>query len=515
MERSREDKTSLPAIAAGLGGALRQLRAARDLTQSKLARLSGVKRSLISAYEADKIVPDASTLGRLLQAMNLQWGAIDRAKSFLSRLASEESSRASLECPPSDTDAILQAAEEEVSAVGLRAAELLRSTAQVGNLLVHLRRLGAEKDGTRKERDRALARKLFAELRPLPVKTQYQRIKEEPGFENWALCELFCLESQQACSQDLAQASVFANLAVLVAQQVQGDAAWQRKLLGLAHAHVANMLRVRGDFRAAARTFRKARELWEAGDHSHRGYLEEGLLDALEASLRRDEHRFPEALALLECAAANAIGSRLRVQVGISRSKLYEEIGDLERAVLILQGMPEEDIPSDDDRLLLCIRHNMADYLSKLDRFEEAKALLPSVRTLSRRAGGELDHARLLWIEARIGAGCGDVAGGIEKLMKVRAKFSSHHMDYDTALVSLEMAVLYTREGKPDEVKTLARHMVPIFQSKDVHREAIAALMLFRQAAERGRATEELVQGVLSFLRRARHQPHLKFEHMA
>jgi hypothetical protein len=150
--------------------------------------------------------------------------------------------------------------------------------------------------------------------------------------------------------------------------------------------------------------------------------------------------------------------------------------------------------------------------LSKLDRFEEARALLPGVQALSRRVGGDLDHSRLLWTEGRVVAGFGDVSGAIERLTKVRGQFSSRKMDFDTALVSLEMGLFYTRENKTEEVKTLARHMVPIFQSKEVHREALAALLLFRQAAEQGRANEEFVRSVLVYLRKARYQPELKFE---
>jgi len=514
MEEKSSGVNSLPPVVVSLGAALRQLRTSRDLTQTQLSRRSKVKRSNISDYEADKTVPDASTLARLLEALDYKWGAIDRAKSFLAGLATEESVTVPFD-PGSDRETLLRAAAEEVSAVGLQAAELIRSTGRIGDLLAHLRGASPESIEEIKKKDRALALKLFAELRSLPFKTQRQRIREEPGFANWALCELLCLESQRACARDLAQAAILADLAVVVAEQIQDDEAWREKLLGLAHAHVANVLRVKSDFKAAARTFRKAREHWEAGGFSHHGYLEEGLLDALEASLLRDEQKFAEALALLECAAANATGKRLRVQVAVSRSKLYEETGDLERATAILEEIPEGDFPVDDDRLVLCICHNRADFLSKLDRFEEARALLPTVRALSRKAGGELDHARLLWTEARVVAGFGDISGAIEKLTKVRGQFSSRNMDFDTALVSLEMGLFYAKEKKIEEVKTLARHMVPIFQSKEVHTHALAALLLFRQAAEQGRATEEFVRSVLVYLRKARHQPGLKFEGQA
>ena len=95
---------------------------------------------------------------------------------------------------------------------------------------------------------------------------------------------------------------------------------------------------------------------------------------------------------------------------------------------------------------------------------------------------------------------------------RVRAEFASRSLSYDTALVSLELASLYAEEGAHGQVKNLARHMVPIFQAQDVHREAQAALAAFRQAAEAERASVELVRRVLEFLYRARHHAGLRFE---
>jgi hypothetical protein len=86
----------------------------------------------------------------------------------------------------------------------------------------------------------------------------------------------------------------------------------------------------------------------------------------------------------------------------------------------------------------------------------------------------------------------------IESLTRVRGRFAAEDLDYDTALVSLELATIYAREGRTGEVKTIARHLVPIFQAKRVPAEALKALALFRQAAEQERATVELVSEVVN-----------------
>jgi hypothetical protein len=82
----------------------------------------------------------------------------------------------------------------------------------------------------------------------------------------------------------------------------------------------------------------------------------------------------------------------------------------------------------------------------------------------------------------------------------------------DAALVSLELAALHAEAGRTAEVKELAREMVAIFKAQKVHREALAAVLVFRRAAVRERVTADLAREVASFLSRARHTPGLRFE---
>ena len=54
--------------------------------------------------------------------------------------------------------------------------------------------------------------------------------------------------------------------------------------------------------------------------------------------------------------------------------------------------------------------------------------------------------------------------------------------------------------------------MSPIFRAQGVHREAIAALKVFRDAAEQEAATAELARRIVDYLCRARRDPGLKFQ---
>ena len=45
----------------------------------------------------------------------------------------------------------------------------------------------------------------------------------------------------------------------------------------------------------------------------------------------------------------------------------------------------------------------------------------------------------------------------------------------DVALASMDLAVVYLRQGRTDEIKRLAVEMLTIFRSLHIHREAIAS----------------------------------------
>jgi hypothetical protein len=94
----------------------------------------------------------------------------------------------------------------------------------------------------------------------------------------------------------------------------------------------------------------------------------------------------------------------------------------------------------------------------------------------------------------------------------VRAGFADQGIAYDAALATLELAVLYLEQERTREVKALARQMAPIFKAQGVHREALAALKLFCEAAEKEAVSVELTRRIVAYLYRAQHQPELRFE---
>jgi hypothetical protein len=118
---------------------------------------------------------------------------------------------------------------------------------------------------------------------------------------------------------------------------------------------------------------------------------------------------------------------------------------------------------------------------------------------------------RLHWLEGQIGAGSGRFEEARLTLSRVRAEFAALGIAYDTALVTLELAVLLLERGYVEEVKSLARQITPIFRSQGVHHEALAAIKLFCDVVEEDSISLEMARKVVKYLYRAQHNPKLRF----
>jgi len=458
---------------ASLGAVVRVLRHARGFSQIGLAKESGVSRSAIAESEEDRGVPDASTIHRILGALGLAWSALDHAVSFLSRLRTAE------------TEAANRVREEPVPPAAVLALAAARERAPY----------------------------LWVRLTRHPSSNWQEVVARGDEFKTWAFVEFLSIRSEELCSSEPREAIALAEFAGFVAEHVAGPESLQARSQGFAAAHLGNAHRVSGKLKAAEEAFARSDELWASGEGAPDLFEESRLLD-LKASLRRAQRRLSEALDLLDRALAIARNPAARARVLLKKSKTQEESGDWQGAITSLyEAAP--DIGPAEERLLLILHHNLVWLLTNAGRHEEARQYFPKALDLSRCRGGTLDRIRLRWVEARMAAERGETENAVTLFSKVRGEFVRRGMGFDTALISMELAVLYLQEGRTEDVKTLARQMIPIFKAQDIHREALAALALFRQAVEREGATLEFTRRMLEYLRKARHNPELHFQPFA
>jgi tetratricopeptide (TPR) repeat protein len=349
---------------------------------------------------------------------------------------------------------------------------------------------------------------LFGRLERLPQEARLAVVQVAEEFQSWALCERVCDASELEASRSVEQAAVWAHLARHIAERVRGPEEWRSRLQGYAAAHVANVLRVSGSLVLAEATLEEAKRLWHAGSDPV-GVLDPGRLLDLEASLRRAQRRLPEALALLDEAAA--VG-RNPERALLKKGYTLEVAGEYERAVETLLRAAPLVSQRGDSRLERILSGNLALNYCHLGRFAEAAELANQVRAAAVKTGDEIEVLRMTWTQGRIAAGQGRTGEARSLLAQARREFAARRMDYDAALALLEESALLLDEGRVAEVKTLARELAVVFDSQGVHREALAALRLFQKAAEQENATAELARRMLDYLFRARHEPGLRFQ---
>jgi tetratricopeptide (TPR) repeat protein len=333
-------------------------------------------------------------------------------------------------------------------------------------------------------------------------------VRHVPEYQHWGLAEAGAEESAEATSRSVEEAADWARLAAEAAERMKGPDWWQSRVRGYAGGFGPNALRVAGELEAASATLEEPKRLWRAGADPIQ-VLDPGRLLDLEGSLRRAQRRFPEALARL--AEALAV-THHRVRVLLKKAFTQEVMGEYESAVQTLREAEPLIDRHRDPRHFYMLRYNLGVLYTHLSRYPEADALVQEVRDLITARGDENELARVTWLEGRIALGLGRARKARELLEDAIGALTLRSLWYDVALAVLELCVLLLGEGRTAEVRALTPRLNEVFASQKVHREALAALQLFQEAAEKEEADEDLARRVLDFLFRARHDQGLQFE---
>lgn len=351
------------------------------------------------------------------------------------------------------------------------------------------------------------ANTLWSVLKDLPENQQRAVVTADPKFQSWSLVVKAGEESVCQASRDLERAVSLARLTQHIADLVPGPEGWRNRVRGLAGGYSFNISRVIGELGLARADLERARQLWDSGSDPE-GFLDPGRLLELESSLLRDERKFREALErLTKAIVVGRNPGRTQINMGI----LLEAMGDHKQAVAILLEAEKYIDRTSDPRLWYQQRFNLAVNFCHLGQHARAASLMEQVRSLAADLGDEIFLIRVIWLEGRIAAGLGRTAEAVRLLEQARQEFARRDMWYDVAVADLERAPLLLAEGQAARVRELTAELVVKFQEKGIHREALAALQLFHEAAERERATAELARRVLEFLFRARFDEGLRF----
>ena len=362
---------------------------------------------------------------------------------------------------------------------------------------------------------RAASMRLFDELMQVSPERRRLLLGNSGRFRNRMLCERLIEESYEARFEDPRRSIDLAQLATFVADRLRvEDCEGQEELDSLrarAWAHLGNAFRINFDFPGAEQAFAVAESLLQEGSVT---LLDKAHVLSLMASLYKDQQRFAQAFQLLDRAAVlyKRLGQwNLLGRAFLQKATVCGESGDSEGEMRMLRRALDLMDPQEDPRMFLAARHNLINALNESGRSREAFALLFHTRPLYLKAGDRMNLLKLRWLEGLVALGLQRIEQAEAAFREVRQAFTELDLAYDVALVSLDLASAYTLQGRSTDVREVAEETVAIFQAHNIHREALAALLVFCHAARMDQAGIELVREVSGFLKRARNNPDLRF----
>lgn len=383
-------------------------------------------------------------------------------------------------------------------------------------------RVTLEEAGIEAARRRAAG--LFDELMQHPPARQQLLVHNSARFRDRMLCERLLAASHDEGFRDPAIAHQLARLAVTIAErladlapaalgstaQAQGEV-----LAGLrarSWAQLGNALRIISDHDGALAAFRSAEALLAANPRL--GLIDKARVFDLKASLCRDRRQFAEATRLLDrvitiyrrLGQTNLVGQALA-----QKANVLLHARDAEGCMALLRSALELIDPHEDPRWYLIVRHNLITALVDDGKPREAFALLFHTRPLYLKMGDRMNLLRLRWLEGQVAQGLNRLEQAEAAFREVRDAFVEMGIDYDAALVSLDLAAVYAQQGRTTETRLLAQEMLAFFESREIHREAMAAFLVFCHAAQVEQAGLGLVREVAAFLKQARRTPDLHF----
>lgn len=364
----------------------------------------------------------------------------------------------------------------------------------------------------RVKQERIASADLLDRLLALPADERLDQVRAAPEhFRGPILAELL-IEKSRALVAHCPRVSLgFAQLSKAVLQHSDSSTVVV-ELYSRAMGHAANALRVCGNLVEAGEMFDDARFLLRSCECGDRMLFAE--LDRLQGLLKKAQRRFVEAESLLKRAAiASALVGEHREQAiaELNLGLLCRETGDHEEALRATRKVLTLIDESEDDPLARYARHNRALVLTDLGRYEEAQGLVAENRAASSYEEEPIFALRVAWLEGLIALGVEDFDSAEALFSYAREGFGRERLVYDEALVTLDLAHLYLMRRDIEAVKTLAVELAAVFEGSAIYREALAAMLLFRDAAELEQVSTTLVRQLSRYLHRVRQDPSYSF----
>ncbi|MGD2114636.1 MAG: hypothetical protein PVG07_06280 [Acidobacteriota bacterium] len=370
-------------------------------------------------------------------------------------------------------------------------------------------RRGAEIETMQREAERVPG--LLKSLETLSPEQRLLRIRNTPErYANRMLCEELLARARACLPFDPAGSRGWAETAREVAALYpEPYPAHEIRALGF----LGNAERAVGHFDPALALLRRAQVMMARNPVTD---LEVGAeLHSFFGSLFTDLRRFDEAGDHLDAALGvyDLIeDDEASARVVMKMANLHRYLGRLDEALEADRTAIALLPPGKSPALHLAARINQALDLHWTGRHDQARRIVHENRELVRRHADSHTRLRVHWLEGCIAAATGEVRLAERILTEVRDRFVYQEHGFNCALVCLDLAALHHRQGHHRDALEDATRAVRLFDAYEVHRDALAALLVVRDAAAAERLTAGAIRRAATVLQQAAHAPSARSE---
>jgi tetratricopeptide (TPR) repeat protein len=336
-----------------------------------------------------------------------------------------------------------------------------------------------------------------------------------PGLSGLALYEALLEKSWALRREKPAEMVRYARGAAFVATTLDKRRLGKRRwsdLQARAWGELANAHRAADDLDEAGVVFDRAFELFRRGTGDKA--LEARLHD-LQASYYGTRRWFKLALKSLDAVHAIHIrngDSRLVGRALVSKALYTIYSGQPEAALSLLDEALSMIDEGEDPQLTCDALHNRLLALVDCGRFPEARKFLFLHAARFNTFSGKVNHIRINALRARIDLGMGAFDSAERGFLEVKQAMEEVGKGFAVALATLELALVHMHQSRLAESNKEATEAGEVFRSLGVHRELLVALGVVQRSFEIGIATVPLLESVVEYVRRAEHDPGVRFE---
>ncbi len=344
----------------------------------------------------------------------------------------------------------------------------------------------------------------WAELEPMTPQSRFAVVESNSRLHTFGLHERLLDAARWYSRTEPAEAVDIVRLAILVAERLDPATVGDHRIADLkaaAWAALGNAQRIANDFEGSRRSFNEAWRNLESGTGDP---TEEANLMSLEASYMRDIGEFEIAESTLEEALQLYRKTQDMHHQGRILFKMGNAIGYVnpERGIAHIQKAMALIDPSREPRLELCAQHDLALFLAESGSPKEALAVLERARPLYRQFQDDLTQLRLHWVEGKIAFRLKEYDEAESIFGQIWDEFRARNLNQEVVLVTIDLARVLAAKGEPARAAQLAAECYSIMKNWGLHKDALAAWLVFQDALSQERGVNAIFERVGEYYRR-------------